>query len=87
MKHLANKGEVDSAEERLGLIAADLRELREWLETRVYSIAQELRRAEARDEWQGAQLRRLDERLTRQDKTLDEIKALLTKDVQGFSSS
>lgn len=46
-----------SAEQKLAAIEAEIARLRHQLDVRLSAIADELRRAEARDEWAAAQLR------------------------------
>lgn len=70
--------------DRMETVEADMGALGALFETRLYAIAEELRRAQARDEWLSTQL--LDARrcLREQGRMLEEIRAALVREKQGF---
>lgn len=69
----------ETAEERLARMEAAIDTLSSFLETRFSSIAQELRRAEARDERTVASLKDINGRLHQQDMILQDLKKGLVK--------
>lgn len=64
----------ETAEERLARMEAAIDSLGDYLETRFGSIAQELRRAEARDQRTAASLNDIYGRLREQDGVLQDLK-------------
>jgi hypothetical protein len=73
-----------SENDRLENVEADMGALYALLETRVFAIAEELRRAQARDEWMSAQLRETRRTLRDQGQVLDEIRTVLVRETKGF---
>lgn len=73
----------ETAEERLARMEAAIDTLSGFLETRFSSIAQELRRAEARDERTVASLKDINGRLRQQDIILQDLKKGLAKQPQS----
>ncbi len=67
----------ETAEERLARMEAAIDSLSRYLETRFSSIAQELRRAEARDERTVGSLQDIDGRLREQDRVLQDLREKL----------
>lgn len=74
----------DETFKRLAQIQADIASLRDLLETRLSSLAEELRRAEARDEWTAVQMREARGHLRKQDALLEEIRDTLFKNSSGL---
>lgn len=70
--------------DRLENVEADIGALGALFETRLFSIAEELRRAEARDEWMSAQLREARRALRDQGRMLEEIRSVLVRESKGF---
>ena len=66
-----------SAEQKLAAIEAEIARLRHLLELRLSAVADELRRAEARDEWAAAQLREMRRDIRRQGEALETVRAAI----------
>ena len=62
-----------SAEQKLAAVETEIARLRKHLDTRLSAIADELRRAEARDEWAAAQLREARRDIRAQNEMLKQI--------------
>ena len=73
----------ETAEERLARMEAAIDSLGRYLETRLGSIAQELRRAEARDERTVGSLNDINGRLREQDLILQDLKDKLAAGARG----
>lgn len=81
---MTKTGEEEEAENRLAQIQNDLASVMAWMESRLGSIAEELRRAEARDEWMTTQLSEARRSLRRQNELLEEVAETLAKNAGGF---
>ncbi len=68
----------DHPEQKLAAIEAEIARLRLRFETRLSAIADELRRAEARDEWAATQLREARQTLRAQSGRIEAIYAETT---------
>ena len=73
----------ETAEERLARMEDAIDSLGRYLETRLSSIAQELRRAEARDERTVGSLNDINGRLRDQDLILQDLKEKLAAGARG----
>ncbi len=70
----------DDAEQKLSAIEAEIARLRHQLDTRLSAVAEELRRAEARDEWAASRLREMRRDVRSQGELIKVIHAAAIRD-------
>lgn len=70
----------DDAQQKLAALEAEIARLRHQFDTRLSAIADELRRAEARDEWAASHLRDVRRDVRGQGALIEAIHAAVTRD-------